>query len=99
MRRAMRLKYSAAALADIKSIYRHSARQFGLAQADRYRSGLERVLNQIAEQPSASREHIGYTEPLRVHLYRSHVIFFVQDSDAVRIVRILHQQQDWHSIL
>jgi toxin ParE1/3/4 len=95
----MRLSYSVAALRDLKAIYRQSFRQFGLAQADRYRAGLERSFRLIAEHPLASSEHAGYKRPLRVHFYQSHVIFYAIEDDIVRVVRVLHQQQDWQGIL
>jgi len=95
----MRLSYSAKALRDLKSIYRQSQSRFGFAQADRYRSGLEAALRTIAEHPLASPEHLGYGRPLRVHFHQSHVIFFDIEADMVRVVRVLHQQQDWQGIL
>ena len=95
----MRLSYSAAARRDLRAIYKQSARQFGLSQADRYRSGMLQALDFIAQQPLASPEHEGYTRPVRYHFYQSHVIFYWVDGEVLRVMRVLHQQQDWRDIL
>jgi toxin ParE1/3/4 len=91
----MQLSYSVAALRDLKA----SASQFGLKQADRYRAGLEAAFRLIAEHPMAAAEHLGYRRPIRVYFYHSHAIFFAIEGDYIRVVRILHQQQDWQGIL
>jgi toxin ParE1/3/4 len=95
----MRLSFSVVALRDLKAIYRQSARQFGLNQADRYRAGLEAAFRLIAEHPMASPEHLGYRRPIRLHFHQSHVIFFAIEGDHVRVIRVLHQHQDWQGIL
>ena len=95
----MRLSYSPAARRDLLSIYKQSARQFGLAQSDRYRTGLLQALNFLAEHPRAAAEHEGYITPFRYHPYQSHMIFYRIDGDVLRIMRVLHQQQDWQSFL
>ena len=95
----MRLSYSPAARRDLRSIYKQSARQFGLAQADRYRTGLLQSLTFLAEHPRATAEHEGYSRPFRYHPYQSHMIFFWVDGDVLRVMRVLHQQQDWQSFL
>lgn len=91
----MRLRYSEPARRDLKSIYQQSARQFGVAQADRYRDGLLSALKFIAENPLAVSVREGHSRPLRAHFHQSHVIIFVIEDDAVVVGRVLHQSQDW----
>ena len=95
----MRLSYSPVARRDLRSIYKQSVRQFGLTQADRYKAGLLQALNFIAEHPFAAAEHVGYSRSVRYHLYRSHMIFYWVDGEVLRIMRVLHQRQDWQSFL
>lgn len=91
----MRLRYSQAARQDLKIIYRQSARQFGLVQADKYRDGLLGALRFVAANPQALSLREGHKRPLRAHFYQSHVIIFVIEDDAVFVGRVLHQSQDW----
>jgi len=92
----MRLRYTQAARQDLKAIYRSSARQFGLAQADAYRDGLLAALGFCAENPTVVREIVDNSRALRAHPYRSHLIIFVIDDETVSIVRVLHSRQDIH---
>ena len=90
----MRLSYSQAARWDLKSIYRKSAEQFGLGQADLYRDGLLAALAFCAEHPRSVREAENLSRPVRVHPFKSHIIVFVILEEAILVVRILHGRQD-----
>ena len=90
----MRLSYSQAARRDLRSIYRTSAAQFGLGQADAYRDGLLAALTFCAENPRSVRETENLSRPIRVHPFRSHIIAFMILEDSILVVRILHSRQD-----
>lgn len=90
----MRLRFSQQARRDLKAIYRKSAEQFGLVQADHYQDGLLASLSFCAESPQAVPERDDLSIPVRTHRYQSHLIVFRIVQDEVLIVRVLHGRQD-----
>jgi toxin ParE1/3/4 len=87
-----RYRLSNRADSDIAGIADYTIRQFGIIQARRYRDGLEKILQRLAEYPNSGRS-AGHLAPrLRRMNFKSHVIFFLHDESGVLIVRILHQR-------
>ena len=92
----MGFKLSRAAEDDLISIYLDGAAQFGLAQADIYHAGLDRIFRFLGEQPKAARERREITPPVRCHPHTSHIIISVIDVDGDALVlRIRHAHEDW----
>jgi toxin ParE1/3/4 len=85
-----------AASARLEDIYRHTMKQFGPAQADKYLDGIFALFDDIAEKRVTWRRIPadfgvdGYLAP-----YGSHFVFWKERSDGqVAIVAILHQRMD-----
>jgi toxin ParE1/3/4 len=77
---------------DIRDIVKHSVQLFGQVQTRQYMNGLERVLQDIAENPNLGRS---LSDALTIkdyccYTYNSHVIYYRKRHDDVFIVRILH---------
>ena len=88
-------RLSRLAEADLAGIADYTIQTFGIDQARRYRDGLERCFQSLADDqlPTYSAEQ--HAAGLRRYTYQSHVIFFKPTDDGVFIVRVLHTRMDW----
>ena len=91
----MAYRLSVKAERDVFKIFIDSAREFGIAQADKYHGGLLRVFGFLAENLRAVRLRRKFVPQVGIHAYGAHVVIFSLTGDDVRIVRVLHGQQDW----
>ena len=86
------LRLSPAALRDLEGIWRYTAEQWGVAQAERYLDVLNVAFGAIASNPQAAPrcDHIraGY----RRQWVEQHVAYFRMEAGAVVVVRVLHQR-------
>lgn len=86
--------YSVARLAvsDLKSILRYTMKNWGRAQAARYKQELQDGFLLLAENRSLSRNCDSIHPGLRRFEIGKHVVFYIQEPGGVLIVRVLHQQ-------
>lgn len=94
------MKYSVSPPADrdIREIYVRGALQFGLAQAERYSRDLFRTFEFLADYPRAARLRAEIHPPVRAYRFKAHLIVYEIDaSDCVVILRIRHGREDWLS--
>jgi toxin ParE1/3/4 len=87
-------RLSRLALADLRSIARHTLQHWGLEQADRYLDDLGRVLNLLAASPALGRECSHIRKGYRRMEHGRHVIFYrAQPKNAgIDVIRILHDR-------
>src|SRR5690625_3225382 len=72
--------------------------QFGLYQAERYHKRLERCFRFLADNPLAARERVEITPAVRIYPVEAHlVVYRVDDSGDIFIVRIRHGHEDWQA--
>jgi len=88
-----------AAADDVAAIFVRGAAEFGLAQAEKYHAGLERIFEFLAANPRAARERDEISPPVRLHPFAVHVVVYRIVGDEVLVVRVLHGRQDWESWL
>jgi toxin ParE1/3/4 len=83
-----------AALRDLEGIWRYTAEQWGVAQAEHYLDNLHHAFESLAQTPLAAPacNHIrpGYRQ-LRVE---RHAVYYRAEADAVILVRVLHEGMD-----
>ncbi len=91
----MKVRYAAAAEADLKSIYLSGSEMFGRRQAEAYAAGLRGAVEVIAQFPLASRLRETIQPPVRVRPFQSHVIIYTLDEAGVLILRFRHAHEDW----
>lgn len=88
------LRLSPAAEADLASIWRYSAEQWNIAQADRYLGEINDAFVQLAngERNGRSIQHVraGFLK----FSVGSHFIVYRQTRNAIDVVRVLHQRMD-----
>ncbi|WP_370815738.1 type II toxin-antitoxin system RelE/ParE family toxin [Jannaschia formosa] len=53
----------------------------------------------LADHPEIARLRHEVDPPIRVHRYRSHLVFFDATPEGVEIVRVLHGRVDWRAVL
>jgi toxin ParE1/3/4 len=79
---------------DLKAIGRYTQKIWGKEQRNIYLAKIDASLQLIASEPGKGRtcDHIrlGY----RKYRVGRHIIFYLQKSDYVEIIRILHSQMD-----
>lgn len=91
-----RYRLSRKAEEDIIATYMYGVAQFGVQQAERYHDLLERTFQFLAENPEAARERAEITPPVRIHPIESHVVIYtVDESGDIFIVRVRHGREDW----
>ncbi len=87
---ALKIEIALDAELDIRQIYVRSALDFGIGQAKSYRGEIEKAVELLALFPSIGvATHSG----LRVFGVKSHCIFYEQNGDALKVLRILHTRQ------
>ena len=81
---------------DIIATFVHGVEQFGVQQAERYHDLLDRTFQFLAENPEAARERAEITPPVRLHPIESNVVIYtIDDSGDIFIVRVRHGHEDW----
>ena len=77
---------------DVREIWAYTVSVWDRRVADRYIRELTKTFEAIAKDPS----HGAIVEDLdcRKQIFRSHVIYYAPENDAVIVVRVLHQQMD-----
>jgi toxin ParE1/3/4 len=86
---------SATAEQDLLEIYSFGARQFGVAQADKYALDLDHAMRRdIAADPLIGRSRPELGAGLRSINRGSHQIFYRPFDEGVFVMRILHGRMD-----
>lgn len=86
----MRLELSRAAQADLIDIRDYSLDRFGPELALAYLDSIERTFRRIVQFPESGATNISLRPTIRSVACQSHRVYYSVDSQAVRIVRILH---------
>jgi toxin ParE1/3/4 len=81
--------------ADVIGIYRYTAENFGLVQADAYHDRLDQTFHLLAAQPNIARERTELEPSVRVHPCGAHIIIYRIEADHLSIIRVRHGSEDW----
>lgn len=87
-------RLSGRAAADVAGIARYTIERFGIAQARRYRDGLDSCFATLAGNALLGRSAEALAPDLRRFEHESHVIFYKPIETGVLIVRVLHESMD-----
>ncbi len=82
---------------DVRELFAYGMDMFGLRQANIYFDQLHEIFDKIDNAPLSGRLRKEFSNPIRAHQFRSHLIFYVLDNDDVKIIRILHSRTDWQN--
>lgn len=91
----MGYRLTAAAEADIVTLYVEGAEFFGLHQADAYHEALGETFERLAEMPRMARERMEMSPPVRVHPFGRHLIIYREIDADILIIRVRHAREDW----
>ena len=86
-------RLSGAARKDLKEIATYTFREWGEAQMRKYVQGLHSCFEHLTSHPAAmGRPSDSLSPGLKRFETGKHVIFYLQESDQIAVIRILHQQ-------
>jgi len=83
----------------MEDIWRYTAENWSVAQADRYSDALSATFDSIGRMPEIARERTQISPPVRLHPSAQHVIIYRIQDDRIEIMRVLGGKQDWLAIL
>jgi toxin ParE1/3/4 len=96
----MRLSITRAAMADIDEAWVYLATEAGIEAANRVRNSFSKTFSLLLRVPFAGRSREQDLTPgLRSIPSGRYVVFYRVETDALRIVRVLHGKQDAMAIL
>ena len=87
-------RLSRLASADLEEIAEYTIERFGIEQARRYRDGLKTCFDQLANNPALGKRSEQLMRGLRRFEHQSHVVFYINESEDIFIVRVLHSSMD-----
>ena len=76
---------------DLIGIWLYSFQKWGEEQADAYLDELEHRINQLQDNPRLGRARDEVREGYRSLAINQHVVLYRIDTDAIRIIRVLHE--------
>lgn len=82
------------AAADLDLVFEYTVERFGVAQARSYLNGLHGCCERLAQNRRLGRSAESLAPGLRRYEFRSHVVFYLAESESVLIVRVLHERMD-----
>lgn len=83
-----------AAQRDLSGIWAYSEERWGVSQAEKYLLEIRAAIERLADDPHRGRACDEIREGYRRYGIGSHLIFYVEGSVGVDVVRILHQRMD-----
>ena len=90
----MRLELSQPALSDLDNLLIQGMDHFGAIQALDYQNELLDRLDELLEFPLACPVSI-FDELMRVCVFRAHIILYEVRGEALKILRVRHQRENW----
>lgn len=79
---------------DLESIWRYTAKNWGVDQAHAYLDGLVDIFKLLFENPQMCRERTEFAPPVHIHHHAHHLVVFILSEVGIDIVRILHESID-----
>lgn len=86
---------SGRAAEDIDDIADYGFSNFGVAKACEYGRGLEKCFENLADAPAIGLGADELAQGLRRYKYESHWVFYIEKSDGILVIRVLHQNMNF----
>ncbi len=83
-----------AARHDLSRIWDYTAEHWDQAQAEKYVLEVRAAIERIASDPERGRACDEIRQGYRRYGIGSHLVFYRDSSDAIEVIRILHQRTD-----
>jgi toxin ParE1/3/4 len=94
MSSSLKLTFAARAEDDLRRLLATSRVMWGEEQRDAYAERLAAAMQELLVHPYLGRARDDLSPGLRVLRAGSHMIYYLTDERAVRIVRLLHERMD-----
>ncbi|WP_028280903.1 type II toxin-antitoxin system RelE/ParE family toxin [Arthrobacter sp. H5] len=88
------IRLTPAAQKDLSSIWDFTQERWDENQAEIYISEMRAAIERIASDPHRGRTCDDIREGYRRYGIGSHLVFYIDKSDSVDVIRILHQRMD-----
>ncbi len=85
------------AAADLAEIATYTISRFGITQARKYRDGFAACFQHLAHNPNMGMSAEELLPSLRRFQHQSHVVFYLQETDRILVIRVLHKSMDIES--
>ena len=79
---------------DLESVWRYTAKNWGVDQAHAYLDGLVDIFKLLSENPQMCRERNEFAPSVHIHHHAHHLVVFILSEVGIDIVRILHESMD-----
>jgi toxin ParE1/3/4 len=96
-RRNRPVRFRPSAAADLENIWAFTADRWSPDQADKYIAELVKTIDLLADNPNLARERFEFSPPVRIYVFRSHIIVFRDGGDYLDVIRLRHSREDWMS--
>lgn len=83
-----------AAYQDLLAIGRYTEQKWGRSQRNHYLHALTERFSLLAKQPSLGKNRIDVAPSYYSFAYAEHVIFYLQQSECIAIIGIVHRRAD-----
>ena len=87
------------AVSDLELIWKYTAENWSVEQANRYYQLIFDEISYICKKPDSGRSISHIREGYRVPKAKSHLIFYRVVNNIVEVIRILHERMDIESRL
>lgn len=82
------------ARADLDNIWEHTSKRWDDDQAEAYLRMIQAAIDTVAANPKLGSRYDEVRAGYRRHRAGSHLILYPETSDAIDIVRVLHEKMD-----
>lgn len=89
----MLIKITPLAEADLEEIWFYTYKKWDVKQADSYQNSIVSVFRGLAEGVNTGRA-VEVREGYFKYVIGSHLVFYTQSDEHIKIIRILHQRMD-----
>ena len=83
-----------AAQRDLSEIWDFTQKRWDVVQAEEYIAEIRDAIERVAKDPNRGRRCDDIRDGYRRYVVGSHLVFFVEEEDAIDVIRILHQRMD-----
>lgn len=83
-----------AAQQDLSAIWDYTTEQWDSLQAETYMNEIRAAIERVAEAPTRGRQCDNIREGYRRYTIGSHMVFYVERSVGIDVIRVLHQRMD-----
>ena len=91
----MQLEITRKAQVDILTLQDFGNTNFGVSHTRKYLADMRDTFNALRDWPEMARLRTEYGGTVRMHPFRSHLIFYRIEGDLLKVLRITSRYQDW----